>query len=86
MWVVQNFDTKSSKYYFIDNFVLHICNLNRFCDSRQIFTLLILPAASSPFCIQWLDNFKYIISVQFDPNIPCGSRVMKIFTDHDYPD
>ena len=29
---------------------------------------------------QWLDNVKIYKYANFDPKIPCGSRVMSIFT------
>ena len=32
------------------------------------------------FSYQWLDNVKIHKYTKFEPNIPCGSRLMSIFT------
>ena len=34
---------------------------------------------------QWLDNVKKNKYTKFEPNIPCGSRVMSIFTKRAQP-
>ena len=34
---------------------------------------------SHGFVYQWLDNVKINRYAKFDPNIPCGSRVIRIF-------
>ena len=37
---------------------------------------MMLDKPSSPFYIPWLDNIKINYYSNFDPNTPCGSRVM----------
>ena len=46
---------------------------------------MMLGEAASPFCNQWVDNVNIDLSMQFEPNIPCGPRVMSIFTKRAQP-
>ena len=46
---------------------------------------MMLGEASSPFLYQWLDNVKMHQYTKFEPDIPCGSRVMSIFTKRAQP-
>ena len=46
---------------------------------------MMLGEASSLFSYQLLDNVKIHKYTEFEPNIPCGSRVMSIFTKRAQP-
>ena len=83
LWVVQSFDIKSLNIVVIDNFDLYIFQFNiEYVIFWQFFHVSNSPRSLVTILhtCGWtmIDMNKY---AKFDPNIPCGSRVLSIFTN-----
>ena len=66
----------------IDNIDLHIFQFNiGFVIYGSILRFKLSKQPYHWFEYQWLDNVKINKYTEFNPNIPCGLRVMIIFTD-----
>ena len=70
----------------IDNFDLHILQFDTYFVIFGSF--LRFKFSQQPrhrFAYEWLDNVKINKYVKFDPNIPCGSKVINTLTDWPRP-